>query len=119
MNNDISFEIAKYLEKKTGIKRLDEAFESPELLKSKINNSSNSLEKKLTSRPTLEDLKSKNIIRNDSTNFDYIHTVLETINFKENTSKISPKIAGVVKKLDFKLKRSMIIRKLNLNKENE
>lgn len=115
MSNDIVFEVAKYLEKKTGIKKLDEAFDSPELLKCKMNYSSDSLEKKLNSRPTIEDLKNKNIIRTEPTNFDYIHTVLETIHFKENSSRISPKIAGVVKKLDFKLKKSLIIRKLNLN----
>ena len=89
MSNDVIFEISKYLEKKTGIKKLDEAFDSPELLKCKINFSSNSLEKKLNSRPTLEDLMNKNIIRIESTDFDYIHTILETINFRENSNRRS------------------------------
>lgn len=118
MSNDVVFAIAKYLEKKTGLKKLDQAFESSELLKDKISNSSNSLEKKLHERPSIQDLQNRNILRNVATDFDYIHSVLETIHFKENDSKISPRIASVVKKLDFKLKRSMIIRRMNLGDEN-
>jgi hypothetical protein len=119
MNNDIVFGIAKYLEKKTGYKKLDEAFSSHELFKEKIKNSSKSLEKKLLERPSIEELKEKNILRCAVPDFDYIHSVLETIEFKENESKISPRIASVVKKLDFKLKRSFIIRKLKLKEDQK
>jgi len=117
MNSDILFEISKYLERTTGIQPLDHAYESPEVLKQCRQNVSEYLNRKLKTRPSKADLESKNIIRKCVTDFDYIHAVLESIDFRENESRISPRIANLAKKLDFQLKRRMIIRKLGLDKE--
>lgn len=117
MNNDLQFEISKYLEKPTGIKSLDQAYESPEVLKQCRKNVSEYLNGKLKTRPEKKELENKNIIRKTTLDFDYIHTVLESIDFRENNQTISPRIANIVKKLDFQIKRSMIIRKLKLDKK--
>lgn len=116
MNSDILFEISKYLERPVGIKALDQAYESPEVLKQCRQNVSEFLNRKLKTRPTKNDLERKNIIRRYILDFDYIHTVLESIDFRESEPKISPRIANVAKKIDFEIKRKMIIRKLGLDR---
>lgn len=115
MNSDILFEISKYLEKKTGIPPLDRAYESSEVLRLGRENAWAYLNKKLKSRPSKTELEGKNIIKSESIDFDYVHSVLEGINFRENNSRISPRIANVASKIDFNLKRKMIIQKLGLN----
>lgn len=119
MNNDLLFEIAKYLEKKTGIDILDQAYDSEEVLKQSRENASSFLNKKLQTRPSKKELEGKNIIRREILDFDYVHSILERINFKENDTKISPRIANLASKIDFDLKRKMIIQRLGLDKKNK
>jgi len=115
MNNDLIFEISKYLEKKTGILPVDQAYDSEEALKLSRKNASAFLNKKLISRPSKKELERKNIIRKEILNFDYVHSVLEKITFRENDRKISPRIANIASKIDFDLKRKMIIHRLGLD----
>lgn len=115
MNSDILFEISKYLEKRTGIPQLDRAYESSEVLRQGRENAWAYLNKKLQSRPSKIELEGRNIIKSEVVDFDYVHSVLEGINFRENSNKVSPRIANVASKINFGLKRKMIIQKLGLN----
>lgn len=117
MNSDLLLEVSKYVDRTTGIKALDVAYESTENLKQHRKNASGVLSGKLTSRPTQEELEKRNILRKEVKSFDYIHSVLESIDFREGAPRISPRIASLAKKLDFELKRKMIIRKLGLDKK--
>lgn len=115
MNSDIAFEVSKYLGRKTGISSLDCAYESSEVLRQSRANALAYLNRKLGSRPSKTELENKNIIREEAIDFDYVHTVLGSINFKESSTKVSPRIANVASKIDFSLKRKMIIQRLGLN----
>lgn len=114
MNNDILFEICKYLEKTTNIQIVDEAYESPEVLRQCRKNVSEYLNGRIQLRPSKDELEEKNIIRKKQLDFDEIHTILESINFGESKTRISPKIANLAKKIDFDIKRKIIKRKLGL-----
>lgn len=115
MNSDIAFEISKYLDRRTGIPSLDCAYESSEVLRQGKENAWTYLNKKLGSRPSKIELEGRNIIRCEVIDFDYVHTVLRSISFKESNSKVSPRIANMASKIDFSLKRKMIIQKLGLS----
>ncbi|KAM0681335.1 hypothetical protein GINT2_000535 [Glugoides intestinalis] len=117
MNNNILFELSKYLINETGLEPVDEAYRSPEVLKQYKNNVSDFLNSKLCTRPTKKELEMKNIIRKHSLDFDYIHTLLESIDFRDGCRKISPRIANIAKRIDFNLKRKLIMHKLGLTNE--
>lgn len=110
------FEIAKYLDRAVGIPTVDKAYESRAILKQKRENAMEYLNKKLSERPSKEDLESKNIIKETPVDFDYIHSQLELIEFRENESTVSPRIANLVRKLDFHLKKRIITEKLGIKK---
>lgn len=86
MNNDILFEIAKYLEKSTDIPIVDEAYESSEVLRQCRKNVSEFLNSKITQRPSKDELEEKNIIKTKQLDFDEIHTILESIDFLESVN---------------------------------
>lgn len=121
MNNDILFEIAKYLEKSTDIPIVDEAYESSEVLRQCRKNVSEFLNSKITQRPSKDELEEKNIIKTKQLDFDEIHTILESIDFlesvnlKEKKPRISPRIANIAKKIDFAIRRKIMKKKLGLH----
>lgn len=115
MNNDILFTVSKYCARKSNTK-IDQAFVSAEIKKYTKDNIKEYLNNKLSNRPSKEELESKNIIKKDFLNFSTVHEILEKIPFKTFTNGISPRIANIANKINFCIKRKIMIQKLGLNK---
>lgn len=87
-------------------------------MKRKINFLSLTLNKKLQNRPSIEDLKNKNIIRNELVIKEVkneLSNLLISRNLEScNSGYIAPSISNLVKKMDFEYKKIVIIHKLNI-----
>lgn len=115
MDSNILFEISKYIEAPVN-SRMQEVLESREYSVRNRLYIEEYLNKKLQKRLSYAELKSRNIFREDALCFNKVHEALSQIEFKtENRSKIASGIAGQVKKLDFYLRRRMMITKLGLD----
>lgn len=121
MDNQITFEIAKYVENNSNIPegRLQNAFKSKEVKLTRFLLARKAIERKMTTRENLKLLKEKNIYRENFqvVNFGNIHTKLENMMSRRPSRKhvfpgtrISPRIARLVKKLDFELRRKILRR---------
>lgn len=115
MNNDILFEISKYINKTTSVLQIDDAWNSLETKAQHRANTSLYLEQKLKNRPTLIELESRNIIKRETLNFNFIHDSLSKIDFKKENSNSSSVICNIAKKLEFFIKKKAISEKLGLN----
>ena len=119
MNNDLAFLLSRYIVKKTGNLVIDQAYSSFEVLKLLKEDIKGFLNKKLALRPTKTELESKNIIKKEFVDFKMVHTVLEKIPFRRHQNKICPRIANIATKIEFGLKRKILIEKLGLNKNKD
>lgn len=116
MDNDILAEVAKYIEGETAVGRVDNFVKNQNLQEIKRKFISEKLTKKLISRPSVEYLESVNILQKDRLQFSEIHEMLGKIAFSASKEeKISPRIAGTVKKLDFYIKKKIIVHKLGID----
>lgn len=113
MNNDIIFSASKYITRNTNT-IIDQAMNSPEIKKFTKNNIKKYLNIKLANRPTIKKLEERNIIKKDFINFSAVHEVLEKISFKKHRNNVSPRIANIARKIDFGIKKKIMIQKLNL-----
>lgn len=117
MNNDVLFEVVKYVDAPPSKERIQQVRDSPESLRRNFIANRDIIGKKLLNRPTLEELKDRNIIKRNQLSFSHIHDMLNKINFESSKKPhISPWIASRVCNLDFKLRKKMIISKLGLQK---
>lgn len=115
MNSDLLFEISKFIDAPVGIPGIQEAMASEELRRRNRIDIQDFLNKKLGDRPAREELEYRNIIKKDSLSFSRIHEMLNRINFTTvRRCKIAPSIAGKVSKLDFYLKKKILINKLGI-----
>lgn len=115
MNNNLLLELSKYLDGKCGIEKIDNAVESRDVAYLRRKHISSFLENRIGSRKTYEDLKNRNILKSDSFRFAEIHEILSRISFApQKGKKVAPSIASQIKKLDFYLRKKVIIHKLGL-----
>lgn len=115
MDNNLLFEVSKFIDTPVGISKVQEAVRSREQVKRNRIHVHDYLDKKLRNRPTTTELESKNILRYEVLSFNKIHEVLNKIDFSTNKERrISPTIANKISKLDFQLRRKILINKLGL-----
>ncbi|WUR03492.1 uncharacterized protein VNE69_05084 [Vairimorpha necatrix] len=121
MNNDLRLQIAKYLTGPLKFKEMNFTLESREFLLEKIDFTSKLLNNKFKNRPTLEELKQKNIIKNELIHSELKNKVHDILVLKENKKKknpcVAPSISNLVKKMDFEYKKILIIHKLNIKRK--
>jgi len=119
MNNDLLLLVALRLERDIQDLRIQEVCTARRTRMLKMNCVSNALEKKLARRPTYSNLLSKNIIKAEDTqqlSFNKLHEFLNHIVIVPmRSTQIAPKIAERVKKLDFYLKKKLLINKLEID----
>lgn len=117
MNGDIFREILKYVDTSVGHKRIDSLLTNPNNMKRKVDFISKVLEKKLSLRPSLEDLREKNIIKEKmdlKIIQEQIDRVLQSGGCPYNC--VAPSISKIVKKMDFEYKKILIIHKLGIKR---
>ncbi|KAK6089842.1 hypothetical protein P3W45_001190 [Vairimorpha bombi] len=118
MNNDIKYEVVKYINGSLNIEEFDKMLLSRDHMRRKFNFLSMALDKKLQNRPSIEDLKNRNIIRNElviKEIKDELSNLLINRNVGScNSGYIAPSISELVKKMDFEYKKIVIIHKLNI-----
>lgn len=116
MNSDIIFEISKYADQPCG-EWLEEVLNTPAAHWRSRMHAINKLEKHIKTRPTIDELFKRNIIKKEEISFSAIHDVLCTVRFGEKQSSgIAPSIAARAKGLDFYFKRRILIKKLGIDK---
>ncbi|KAI5168698.1 hypothetical protein PAEPH01_0344 [Pancytospora epiphaga] len=116
MNNLILFEISKYVCAPTGIKNIDDARNSKDSIERDRAFAKDLLAKRINHRPSIVELETRNIMKREELSFEHIHEILNGIDFKKNKpGKIAPSIAGRVSKLNFALKKKILVQKLGLN----
>ena len=114
MDSNMLFEIAKYIEAPAG-SGMQAVLESRECAVRNRLHVGECLNRRLLRRPSRAELMSCNILREDALRFDKMHEALSQMEFRtENRSRVASGIAGQVKKLDFYLRRKMMIAKLGI-----
>lgn len=122
MDDQILFEIAKYMESSSNARgRLRQALASKESRYQRFQISRKIIERKISMRENLECLRDKNIYRDEDSqvNFQRIHRRLERVIVSSyphkpvySAAKMSPRIACLAKNLDFELRKRMLQRAL-------
>lgn len=115
MDNQTIFEVAKYVENSNNIPKgkLYKAFKSPEVRLTRFLLSRKLIEKKMMTRENLKLLKEKNIYRESACGIDFgrIHNKLENVIPRKHpfsSTRVSPRIARLAKKLDFELRKKIL-----------
>lgn len=116
MDSNILFELSKYIDGDSEESPLSQAHNSPESKRRKREHVRDYLEKRLGKRPSVSDLERRNIMQKDPLSFRRIHEMLSTINFsaRPRGRQVAPSIASRAKRLDFCIKRRIIVEKLGL-----
>ncbi|ADM11498.1 uncharacterized protein Eint_050490 [Encephalitozoon intestinalis ATCC 50506] len=111
MNNDVLYEVIKYLDFPVRDRKVQEAQFSRINSRRMMRFNRNLVEKKLSDRPHINDLKTSNIYKESGVNFAKIHRVLSDVFGRRGSppfQNISSTLAGLVKVMDFKLKKIML-----------
>lgn len=121
MDDQILFEIAKYVESSNARGRLRQALASKESRHQRFQTSRKIIERKISMREDLKFLRDKNIYREEGSqvNFQQIHHMLERVIMSSyphrpiySVAKVSPRIACIAKNLDFELRKRLLQRAL-------
>lgn len=115
MNNDILYEVVKYVEVPINSPRAADVQGSAINSRRMMRLNTHVLEKKLSARPTIDDLRLTNIYRECSVDFSSIHSALSTLFYRRGDPPfpdISPAIANTARTMDFKLRRVLLISRL-------
>lgn len=115
INNNILFEISKYIDTETDVGIVQQALSSTEASSRRRQQLRGLLESRLTARPSIGELETRNIIKKNFLSFRKIHEVLNGINFRmRDENRIAPSIAQKGSKVDFCIKKKLMIHKLGL-----
>ncbi|KAF9764837.1 hypothetical protein NGRA_0211 [Nosema granulosis] len=118
MNNDILREILKYVDNSVGYNKIDRLLTNTHNMKRKVDFVSRLLEEKLKVRPSVEDLREKNILKEEkdmNSIKERVNKVLQTKD-KNTKSYLAPSISKIVKKMDFEYKKIVIMHKLGIKR---
>lgn len=119
MNNEILFEIAKYVEsddRALSGHKLQQALASREARLRRFFASQEIIERRMATRADLSRLREMNIYRERTgVDFGHIHAKLEGVLAKQRPKtgafshgRISPRLARIAKRLDFELRKSAL-----------
>ncbi|EOB11650.1 hypothetical protein NBO_975g0001 [Nosema bombycis CQ1] len=123
MNNDVFREVLKYVGNSVDHKKIDKLLISSPNMKRKLEFVSKTIETKLKTRPSLDDLREKNILKTEEDlikikeNKEQVNKLLQKEGHKLKDSKVAPSISNLVKKMDFEYKKILILHKLGINKK--
>lgn len=121
MDDQILFEIAKYMESSGARGRMRQVLASKESRHQRFQTSRKIIERKINMREDLKCLRDKNIYREEGSqvNFQQIHHRLECVIMSSyphkpiySAAKISPRIACLAKNLDFEFRKRLLQRAL-------
>lgn len=118
MNNDIIYEVIKYVEQPTHLRKIRYALLSKEHFSRQLRHTAEVLEKKLKNRLALTYLLENNIYKDCNYKFDVtrIHELLSELLKKDklkDKNKIAPSLARKAKQLDFGLRKKILLHKLD------
>lgn len=118
MNDDVLYEVIKYMDFPVENERITELQSNNTNSKRMMRLNRNILEKKLSNRPTIDDLRVSNIYKEDNgVDFDKIHAELSSVFYKRGAPPFfstSSKLACAARTMDFKLKKVLLVFKLKL-----
>lgn len=119
MNNDVLYEVVKYIDFPVRSSRVTHVQCSSVNSRRRIRLVRNILERKLITRPTVAHLKTVNIYREDSheVDFDRIHRLLSNVFHRRARPfhGVSSSLACTVRTMEFKLKKILLSSKLQLH----
>jgi hypothetical protein len=115
MNNDILYEVVKYLESPSMSTKIASAQTSEVNVRRMLRYSRERVEKKLSMRPPLKHLRLNNIYRDMDyrINFEEIHASLEDMFRRRGApprNKVAPSLARIVRKMEFEFKKVILRR---------
>lgn len=111
MNNDILYEVVKYLDCPVASRRVSDAQSSRTNATRMIRLAKGLLEKRLLIRPDITSLRAANIYKEDCINFGRIHKELSDVFCRRGSPpfrNISSSLAPKVKMMDFKLRKILL-----------
>ncbi|KAG5859663.1 hypothetical protein KMI_05g08450 [Encephalitozoon hellem] len=120
MNSDVLYEVIKYLDFPVRSRRIQQAHLSTGNSRRMMRLNKDLVEKKLSDRPQIVDLKTSNIYREHGINFRKIHKKLSDVFLRRGTppfANVSATLAGTVKIMDFKLRRIMLASRISSRKQ--
>ncbi|CAD26567.1 hypothetical protein [Encephalitozoon cuniculi GB-M1] len=119
MNNDVLYEVVKYLDFPVRNKKVADAQTSRTNARRMMRLNRSLLEKRLSSRPQINDLRTSNIYREHGINFGKIHRELSDVFCRRGTPpfpNISSALARTVKIMDFKLRKIVLASRMGSKK---
>ncbi|AFN82981.1 hypothetical protein EROM_050480 [Encephalitozoon romaleae SJ-2008] len=111
MNSDVLYEVIKYLDFPVRNRRIQEVQLSRNNSRRMMRLNRDLIEKKLSDRPQIIDLRTSNIYKEHGINFHRIHKKLSDVFHRRGSPpfpNVSATLAGTVKIMDFKLRRIIL-----------